>query len=68
MDTTYEIFKKFPEGPVWIECAAANRISGRLETLNETSPGEYFAYDVREARIVEEFSCEPGAETGGNTQ
>jgi hypothetical protein len=59
MDTAYEIFKKHPEGPIWIESVTRNKIAERLDKLGETIPGECFVYAVHEARIVAEFPGEP---------
>jgi hypothetical protein len=60
MDATYDIFKDQPEGPIWVEAVAGlQNIKQRLVVLNETSPGEYFAYDSREARVVERISPAP---------
>jgi hypothetical protein len=59
MDATYDIFKYQPEGPIWIEAVSGlQNIKQRLLFLNETSPGEYFAYGFREGRIIEQISSE----------
>jgi hypothetical protein len=59
VDATYEIFKDLPEGPIWVErVAALNNINERLKSLNEINPGQYFAYDVHEARIIARLSSE----------
>ena len=67
MDVTYEIFKEQPEGPIWVEAVAGlQNINQRLVFLNETSPGEYFAYDSPEARVVAQISSAPEPDSSGN--
>jgi hypothetical protein len=59
VDITCEIFKKLPEGPIWVETVIGlEQIKERLANLNKTNPGEYFAYDILEARIVAELPCD----------
>jgi hypothetical protein len=57
MDGTYDIFKDSPTGPIWIECVVGlDRATERLKLLNYATPGEYFAYDVRQPGIIVRFS------------
>jgi hypothetical protein len=59
MDASYEIFSDQPEGPMWIESVKGlEHTKERLLSLFQTKPGGYFAYDVREARVVTKVSCE----------
>lgn len=51
----YDIFRESPDGSVWVESVAENKIAGRLTALYETEPGRYFAYDVRGSRVVAKF-------------
>jgi hypothetical protein len=61
MDTTYEIFKKVRSAPLWVESVTGlQQTKQRLTSLNQSSPGDYFAYDVHEARIVAELSAQEG--------
>lgn len=67
MDTTYDIFKTFHDAPIWVESVTGlEQTKKRLSSLNEASPGDYFAYDVHEARIVAELSREPKPNVDGN--
>jgi hypothetical protein len=54
-----EIFERVAgEGPVWMEAAKDLAASfQRLIELCMAKPGDYFAYDDEEARIVAEVSC-----------
>ena len=57
MDSPYRIFKKLPEGPIWIESAISlHQCKERLARLDKASPGEYFVYDLRRARIVADMA------------
>jgi hypothetical protein len=60
MDSTYEIFKEDPQGPVWMETVVGlERASQRLAVLHKQKPATYFAYDVHRSQIVAKVSAEP---------
>jgi hypothetical protein len=53
MKVTYDIFRKFPGGPIWIEAVQdLEHARLRLEKLVESRPGDYFVYDTSSAKIV----------------
>ena len=53
MKVTYDIFRKLPGGPVWIEAVQGlEHARMRLANLIETRPGDYFVYDASSAKIV----------------
>jgi hypothetical protein len=59
MDTSYEIFKNDPSGVIWVESVGnPGKITERLKYLNAANPGEYFAYDLCQARIIARSSDE----------
>jgi hypothetical protein len=49
----YDIFRKFSEGPVWIETVhGIEKCKSRLLDLVQRNPGEYFAFDPLHSRVV----------------
>jgi hypothetical protein len=53
MKMTYDIFRRLPSGPVWIEAVPdLEHAKMRLTNLTESRPGDYFVYDVSSAKIV----------------
>ena len=53
MKVAYDIFRKLPGGPVWIEAVQdLEDAKMRLANLTESRPGDYFVYDVSSAKIV----------------
>jgi hypothetical protein len=54
MKLTYDIFQKFAEGgPVWIETVQGlETCKSRLHDLVLRNPGEYFAFDSSNSRVV----------------
>ncbi|HEX4076105.1 MAG TPA: hypothetical protein VHX49_11965 [Candidatus Acidoferrales bacterium] len=59
MDSTYEIFRDDPRGPLWIESVVGlERASERLAAIYKGNPATYFAFDARESRIVAKVSVE----------
>jgi hypothetical protein len=53
MKVAYDIFRKLPGGPVWIEAVQdLEDAKMRLANLIESRPGDYFVYDVSSAKIV----------------
>jgi pyridoxine/pyridoxamine 5'-phosphate oxidase len=62
MDTTFEIFRDDPQGPLWIESVVGlERAAQRLANIYKLEPATYFAYDPRESRIVAKLSYESKA-------
>jgi hypothetical protein len=50
----YDIFRRLPDGPIWIE--AVQTLEGaklRMTSLLQTQPGAYFVYDLSHNKIVE---------------
>jgi hypothetical protein len=53
MRMTYDIFRRLPGGPVWIEAVPdLEHAKMRLTNLTELRPGDYFVYDVSSSKIV----------------
>jgi len=53
MKVTYDIFRKLPGGPIWIEAVQDLEYARlRLAKLVESRPGDYFVYDTSSAKIV----------------
>jgi hypothetical protein len=53
MKMTYDIFRRLPSGPVWIEAVPdLEHAKMRLTNLTESRPGDYFVYDVSSSKIV----------------
>ena len=53
MKMTYDIFRRLPGGPVWIEAVPdLEHAKMRLTNLTESRPGDYFVYDVSSSKIV----------------
>jgi hypothetical protein len=53
MKVTYDIFRRLPGGPIWIEAVQdLEQAKMRIEKLIETRPGEYFVYDTSSSKIV----------------
>jgi hypothetical protein len=53
MKVTYDIFRKLPGGPVWIEAVQdLDYAKMRLANLIVSRPGDYFVYDASSAKIV----------------
>jgi hypothetical protein len=53
MKVAYDIFRRIPGGPVWIEAVEDLELAKlRLEKLIETRPGDYFVYDASSSKIV----------------
>jgi hypothetical protein len=53
MTVTYDIFRRLPGGPMWVE--AVQDLEGakkRLANLIENRPGDYFVFDASSAKIV----------------
>jgi hypothetical protein len=62
MDSTYEIFRDDPRGPLWMESVVGlKRASERLAAIYKQHPATYFAYDARQSRIVAKVSVESSA-------
>jgi len=56
-EKTYDIFKRLPGGPIWVQTAdGIEQVQECLISLVLRSPGEYFAYDLLKATVVAEFS------------
>ena len=55
---TYDIFRRFPGGPMWVETVQdLEDAKMRLANLIESRPGDYFVFDASSAKIV--FVVEP---------
>ena len=53
MKVTYDIFRRLPGGPVWIEAVQdLEHARMRLANLIEARPGDYFVYDASSSKIV----------------
>jgi hypothetical protein len=53
MKVTYDIFRRLPGGPIWIEAVQdLEQARMRIEKLIETRPGDYFVYDTSSSKIV----------------
>jgi hypothetical protein len=53
MKVTYDIFRRLPGGPIWIEAVPdLEQARMRLERLIATRPGDYFVYDASSSKIV----------------
>jgi hypothetical protein len=53
MKVTYDIFRRLPGGPIWIEAVQdLEQARIRIEKLIETRPGDYFVYDISSSKIV----------------
>jgi hypothetical protein len=58
MKVTYDIFRKFAhDGPIWIETVQdIETCKSRLLDLVRRNPGEYFAFDPLNSRVVADSS------------
>jgi hypothetical protein len=53
MKVTYDIFRRLPGGPVWIEAVQdLEDAKMRLMNLTKSRPGDYFVYDASSSKIV----------------
>ncbi len=53
MKVTYDIFRKLPGGPIWIEAVQdLEHAKARLTNLIQARPGDYFVYDASSSKIV----------------
>ena len=60
MKKIYDVFKRFPEGPLWIQSVEGMDEARRLVTfLCSRNDGCYFVYDSARAEIVAESSSIP---------
>jgi hypothetical protein len=58
MTVSYDIFRRLPGGPMWIETVAdLEDAKERLANLIESRPGDYFVFDASSSKIV--FVAEP---------
>jgi hypothetical protein len=50
---TYDIFRKLPDGPVWVEAVQTIELAKvRLASLMKARPGDYFVYDISRSQVV----------------
>lgn len=60
MKKIYDVFKRVPEGPLWIQSVEGMDEARQLVTfLCSKNNGSYFVYDSRRAEVVAEFSSIP---------
>ena len=53
MKVTYDIFRKLPGGPIWIEAVQGlEHAKARLTNLIQARPGDYFVYDASSSKVV----------------
>jgi len=54
MGAKFDIFKRLPDGhPLWVKAVEGlEEAKSQLARIAVNSPGEYFIYSVRNARIV----------------
>lgn len=53
MKVTYDIFRRFPGGPMWVETVQdLEHAKMRLAKLVESRPGDYFVFDPSSSKIV----------------
>jgi hypothetical protein len=53
MKVTYDIFRRLPGGPMWVETVQdLEDAKKRLANLIESRPGDYFVFDACSAKIV----------------
>jgi hypothetical protein len=53
MKVTYDIFRKLPGGPIWVEAVQdLEHARLRLAKLIESRPGDYFVYDASKSKII----------------
>jgi hypothetical protein len=58
MTASYDIFRRLPAGPMWIETVQdLEDAKVRLANLIESRPGDYFVFDASSSKIV--FVVEP---------
>jgi hypothetical protein len=55
MESTFDIFRRFPDGkPLWIESAQGLRAAqGRLAHLASATPGDYFIYSEKTGGVID---------------
>jgi hypothetical protein len=55
MGAKFDIFKKLPDGhPLWVKAVEGlEEAKAQLARLTASSPGEYFIYSVRNARVIQ---------------
>jgi hypothetical protein len=53
MTVSYDIFRRLPGGPMWIETVQdLENAKARLENLAESRPGDYFLFDPLSSKII----------------
>lgn len=61
MTNVYDIFKRLPQGPIWVQTATGiEQTKACLIAMCSKSPGEYFAYDMGQGQVVAECSSACG--------
>lgn len=53
MKAIYDVFRKFPDGQVWVD-AVEGMENARVRVMNimEAEPGEYYVYDLIRKTVV----------------
>lgn len=53
MTVSYDIFRRLPGGPMWIETVQdLEDAKVRLANLIESRPGDYFVFDASSSKII----------------
>lgn len=62
MGAKFDIFKRLPDGhPLWVKAVEGlEEAKAQLARLAATSPGEYFIYSVRNARVIHPMMAPEG--------
>lgn len=64
MGAIYDVFRKFPDGQVWVEAVEGmENARKRVMNIMNAEPGEYCVYDLAKKTIVLEVS-ETGRDLG----
>ena len=53
MESIFDIFRRFPDGPLWIESVEGlSAARDRLAYLASSAPGEYFIYSEKTGGVI----------------
>ncbi|HXN22567.1 MAG TPA: hypothetical protein VOA41_07480 [Candidatus Dormibacteraeota bacterium] len=53
MNVTYDVFRKFPDGQVWVDAVEGiENVRVRVMNRMKAEPGEYYVYDLMHKTVV----------------
>jgi hypothetical protein len=57
MQSIFDIFRRFPSGPLWIESVEdLSAAKERLAYLAASTPGEYFIYSEKTGGVIDDVN------------